>query len=54
VGKDWNIDEGDLPFFQTLHSMAYRAGGYSPRDVIGGKDMKAVGDATGIIFGSKN
>tara|TARA_R110002126_G_scaffold157137_1_gene304651 strand:- start:1375 stop:2898 length:1524 start_codon:yes stop_codon:yes gene_type:complete len=54
VGRDWNIDEGDLPFFQTLHSMAYKAGGYSTGDVIGGKDMKAVGDATGIIFGSKN
>ena len=54
VGRDWGIDEKDLPFFQTLHSMAYRAGGYSPDDVMGPKDMTAVGDATGIVFGSKN
>ena len=54
VERDWGIVEKDLPFFQTLHSMAYRAGGYSPDDVMGPKDLKIVGDAAGIIFGSKN
>jgi superfamily I DNA/RNA helicase len=54
VERDWGIDEKDLPFFQTLHSMAYRAGGYSPGDVMGAMDLKIVGDATGIIFEAKN
>ena len=54
VMGDWGIDEKDLPFFQTLHSMAYRAGGYSSDDVMAPKDLKTIGDATGVIFGSKN
>jgi|TARA_R110000824_G_scaffold164199_3_gene340339 superfamily I DNA/RNA helicase len=54
VGRDWGLEEKDLPFFQTLHSMAYRAGGYSPDDVIGAKDLKIIGDAVGIPFGSRN
>ena len=54
VERDWGIDEKDLPFFQTLHSMAYRAGGYRPDDVMGPVDLKIIGDATGISFGSKN
>ena len=54
VGRDWGLEEKDLPFFQTLHSMAYRAGGYSPNDVIGAKDLKIIGDAVGIPFGSRN
>ena len=54
VCKDWGIDERDMPYFQTLHSMAFRAGGYSTDEVIGAKDMDEVGDAVGIPFGKKN
>jgi|TARA_R110000787_G_C13438926_1_gene446236 DNA helicase-2/ATP-dependent DNA helicase PcrA len=52
VVSDWNIDEGDMPFFQTLHAMAYRSGGYSSSDVMGSADLKKVGNDTGILFGS--
>ena len=53
VGRDWGIDEKDLPFFQTLHSMAYRAGGYTPNDVMRTEDLKAVGSEVGMVFGSR-
>jgi len=54
VVKDWNIDERDLPYFQTLHSMAYKAGGYTTDDVMSPEDLKIIGDAVGIPFGTKN
>ena len=54
VCGDWGLDEKDLPYFQTLHSMAYHAGGCSRTDVMGPKDLKIIGDATGIVFGSKS
>jgi len=54
VSNDWNIDEQDLPYFQTLHSMAYRAGGYKTDDVMSPKDLKTIGMATGVSFGVKN
>ena len=53
VCKDWGIDERDMPYFQTLHSMAFRAGGYSSDEVIGPKEMIEIGNAVGIPFGSK-
>ena len=53
VCKDWGIDERDMPYFQTLHSMAFRAGGYSTDEVLGPKDMKEIGEAVGIPFGNK-
>ena len=51
VSRDWGIDERDMPYFQTLHSMAFRAGGYRSDEVIGLKDMKEVGQEVGIPFG---
>ena len=53
VCKDWGIDERDMPYFQTLHSMAFRAGGYNSDEVVGPKEMKEIGDAVGIPFGSR-
>ena len=53
VCRDWGIDEKDLPYFQTLHSMAFRSGGYSSNEVMGKDDLKEVGDAVGIPFGNK-
>lgn len=50
VHKDWGLEKDTLPFFQTLHSMAFRAGGYKTADVIGLKDLKAVGDYLGLSF----
>ena len=57
VGRDWGIEESDLPYFQTLHSMAFRAGGYKTSDVISSNDLKEIGDAVGLSFsykGNKN
>ncbi len=54
VCRDWGIDEKDMPYFQTLHSMAFRSGGYTTDDVISTKDLKEMGEAVGIPFGSKS
>ena len=53
VGRDWGIAESDLPYFQTLHSMAFHAGGYKTADVIGPKDLAEIGNAVGISFSRK-
>ena len=53
VCNDWGLDEKELPFFQTLHSMAYKAGGYSTDDVIGPKEMTNIGEEVGLSFGRK-
>jgi len=42
--------ENDLPFFRTLHSIAFRTGGYSKYDMISKKDYKAFSDAMGMKF----
>jgi len=52
VSRDWGIGEKDMPYFQTLHSMAFRAGGYSTTDVMGPKDLNIIGREVGIPFGS--
>jgi superfamily I DNA/RNA helicase len=53
VSRDWGIDEKDLPYFQTLHSMAFRSGGYSSDEVMDKDDLKKIGEAVGIPFGNK-
>ena len=53
VSNDWNVPTDSLPYFQTLHSMAFRAGGYKPSDVIRGSDLKAIGDAVSVPFAFK-
>ena len=53
VCNDWGFDEKDLPYFQTLHSMAFRAGGFKPDDVMRSTDLKEIGAAVGIPFASK-
>jgi len=53
VCKDWGISENDLPFFQTLHSMAYKAGGYSTEDVMTTKELNQIGAEVGMSFGRK-
>ena len=53
VCGDWGVDERDMPYFQTLHSMAFKAGGYKSDDVIGPKDMREIGDAVGMSFDNK-
>jgi len=52
VCRDLEVSEDSLPYFQTLHSMAFRAGEYKKDDVIRGSDLKIIGDAVGISFNS--
>lgn len=42
--------EHDLPFFRTLHSIAFRHGDYSKHDMIDRHDYKAFSDAMGMKF----
>ena len=53
VCRDLGVSEDSLPYFQTLHSMAFRAGGYKKDDVIRGSDLRAIGNAVGISFNTK-
>jgi len=50
VCRDLGVSEESLPYFQTLHSMAFRAAEYKKDNVIRGSDLKAVGNAVGISF----
>ena len=51
VCRDWGIEEDSLTNFQTLHSIAFRDGGFTTRDVIRPSDLAEIGDQTGLIFG---
>lgn len=46
----FNYTHADLPFFRTLHSIAFRAGEYSKYDLISKKDYKQFSDAMGMKF----
>jgi superfamily I DNA/RNA helicase len=45
-----NFQDEDLPFFRTLHSIAFRAGEYSKYDMISKSDYKTFSDALGMRF----
>jgi superfamily I DNA/RNA helicase len=51
VCNDWGLEEDMLPYFRTLHSIAFLAGGYKSGEVMSGKDLKVIGDELGIAFG---
>ena len=51
VCKDCGLEEDRLPNFQTLHSIAFREGGYKPDNVMRGSDFKVIGEAIGMSFG---
>ena len=53
VCKDWGLTEDVLPYFQTLHSMAYHAGGFQSSDVISKDDLEEIGDRVGLSFSAK-
>ena len=42
--------ETELPFFRTLHSIAFRTGNYAKTDMIAKKDYKAFSEAMGMRF----
>ena len=50
VCKDLGVTEDMLPYFQTLHSMAFHAGGFKRSDLISTEDLKEIGDAVGLSF----
>ena len=52
VCNDWNIEEDQLPYFQTLHSMAFKSLGCKPSDVIRSTDIKHIGYEVGLDFSS--
>jgi len=54
VCKDWGLTENMLPYFQTLHSMAYHAGGFKSSDVISKDDLEVIGDKVGLPFSTKS
>lgn len=45
-----NFKDEDLPYFRTLHSIAFRQGGYTKYDMISKHDYKAFSDAMGMKF----
>ena len=54
VCNDWNILDEDLPYFRTLHSMAFGSLGFKTTDVLRGKDMKEIGYKVGLDFAGKS
>lgn len=46
----YNLKEEDLPYFRTLHSLAFRSGDYSKYDMISKSDYKEFSDAMGMRF----
>jgi len=52
VCNDWNIEEDQLPYFQTLHSMAFKSLGRKPSEVMRSSDIKHIGYEVGLDFSS--
>ena len=48
--EKFGYGEGDLPWFRTLHSIAFKMGHYSKYDMISKKDYKVFSDAMGMRF----
>jgi len=48
--EKFGYDEASLPYFRTLHSIAFRAGKFSKYDMISKKDYKSFSDAMGMKF----
>lgn len=46
----YNLKEEDLPYFRTIHSLAFRSGNYSKYDMISKRDYKEFSDAMGMRF----
>ena len=54
VCKNLGLTEDMLPYFQTLHSMAFHAGGYKRDDLVSTKDLKEIGNDVGLSFSPVN
>jgi superfamily I DNA/RNA helicase len=52
VCKNWNLTEEDLPYFQTLHSMAFQVLGHKPTEVMQSSDIRKIGYEVGLDFNS--
>ena len=46
----YKLDDGDLPFFRTLHSIAFRVGGFCKHDMISKNDYRIFSEAMGMKF----
>lgn len=46
----YNLRDDDIPYFRTLHSIAFRAGGYTKPDMMSKSDYKAFSDAMDMHF----
>lgn len=46
----YNLSEADMPYFRTLHSIAFRLGNYSKHDMISKSDYKTFSTAMGMKF----
>lgn len=49
--EKFGYTEDQLPFFRTLHSLAFKQLGLSPDQVLGNKDYQEIGHAIGMTFG---
>jgi superfamily I DNA/RNA helicase len=47
---EFNLTEKDLPYFRTLHSMAFRQLGLTRTDMMSASDYKIIGDKLGVSF----
>ena len=54
ICEEMGLERDIFPFFQTLHSMAFRSGMHKGDEVMARKDMKAVCDAAGIQYSGRN
>lgn len=49
----FGLAEDDLPFFRTLHSLAFRQLGLGRGDVMGQEDYRQIGEEIGVTFGQQ-
>jgi len=54
AGRELNLEEKDVPYFRTLHSMGYRWLGYNSDNMIGDEDLQQIGYDMGMQIDGRN
>src|SRR5512133_3608353 len=52
--EKFNYDSRDLPFFRTLHSLAFQRLGLRRDEVMQGKHYREIGKHLGLVFSNKS
>ena len=54
AGRELNLEEKDVPYFRTLHSMGYRWLGLNSDNMVKDEDLRQIGEEMGMQIDGRN